>query len=42
MDWALGFQRIGAQVRPIVELLELDDMAVEKVGRCVVISIIDK
>ena len=36
------FQRIGAQMRPIVKLMVLDDEAVEKVGRCVVISVIDK
>jgi hypothetical protein len=36
------FQRIGAQARPIVKLLDLDDGAVEKVSRCVVISVVDK
>jgi hypothetical protein len=36
------FQRIGAQARPIVKLVGLDDRAVEKVGRRVVISVIDK
>lgn len=36
------FQRIGAQGRPIVKLIGLDDRAVEKVGRCVFISVIDK
>ena len=36
------FQRIGAQARPIVKLVGLDDRGVEKVGRCVVISVIDK
>jgi hypothetical protein len=36
------FQRIGAQARPIVKLVGLDDSAMEKVGRCVVISVIDK
>jgi hypothetical protein len=36
------FQRIGAQARPIVKLLGLDERPVEKVGRCVLISVIDK
>ena len=36
------FQRIGAQARPIVKLQVLDESPVEKVGRCVVISVIDK
>jgi hypothetical protein len=36
------FQRIGAQARPTVGLYLLDDWAVEKVGRCVLISVIDK
>jgi hypothetical protein len=36
------FQRIGAQARPIVKLIGLDGRAVEKVGRNVVISVIDK
>jgi len=36
------FQRIGAQARPIVKLIRLDGRAVEKVGRSVAISVIDK
>ena len=36
------FQRIGAQARPIVKLIGLDERHVEKVGRCVLISVIDK
>jgi hypothetical protein len=36
------FQRIGAQARPIVELIVLDERPVKKVGRCVLISVIDK
>ena len=36
------FQRIGAQARPIVKLVGLDDRAVEKMGQGVVISVIDK
>ena len=36
------FQRIGAQARPTVWLYLLDERAVEKVGRYVLISVIDK
>ena len=36
------FQRIGAQTRPIVKLRFLDERPVEKVGRYVLISVIDK
>ena len=36
------FQRIGAQARPIVGLFLLDERAVEKGGRYVIISVIDK
>lgn len=36
------FQRIGGQARPIVKLIGLDERHVEKVGRCVLISVVDK
>jgi hypothetical protein len=36
------FQRVGAQARPIVKLMGLDEGPMEKVGRCVLISVIDK
>jgi hypothetical protein len=34
--------KYGTQTRPIVGLLPLDDQAVEKVGRYVLINLIDK
>ncbi len=42
MDWAVGSFNLSAQMRPTVGLYHLDDRAVEKVGRYVLISVIDK
>lgn len=42
MAWHWSFQRIGAQARPSVELYFFDDGAMEKVGKNVLINVIDK